>query len=136
MWRGTNPNSARIMHKFSTAAPKSSALPALLSVGLLNVLKSTFSEAVLSSTNAVKEGVKAGLGISVLSLLAVQTELANGVLKTVRIQNCQPLRRDFFAVVNKRLTLSPIAQSFLEFLHSRAEELTPTSHARSTASAQ
>ena len=33
---------ARIMHKFSTAAPKSLVLTALRSVGLLNVLKSTF----------------------------------------------------------------------------------------------
>ena len=33
------------MHKFSTAATKSSALTALLSVGLLNVLKSTFAGA-------------------------------------------------------------------------------------------
>ena len=80
-------------------------------------------QAVLSSTNAVKEGVKAGLGVSVLSLLAVQTELANGVLKTVRIENCETLRRDFFAVFNKRLTLSPIAKSFLDALESQAEEL-------------
>ena len=36
---------ARIMHKFSTAAAKSSALPALRSIGLLNVLKSTFAGA-------------------------------------------------------------------------------------------
>ncbi len=36
---------ARTMHKFSTAAPKSPALPALHSVGLLNVLKSTFAGA-------------------------------------------------------------------------------------------
>ena len=80
-------------------------------------------QAVLSSTNAVKEGVKAGLGVSVLSLLAVQTELAHGVLKTVRIENCEALRRDFFAVFNKRLTLSPIAKSFLDSLESQAEEL-------------
>jgi hypothetical protein len=33
------------MHKFSTAATKSSALPALHSIGLLNVLKSTFAGA-------------------------------------------------------------------------------------------
>ncbi len=33
------------MHKLSTAATKSSALPALHSVGLLNVLKSTFAGA-------------------------------------------------------------------------------------------
>jgi len=80
-------------------------------------------QAVLSSTNAVKEGVKAGLGVSVLSLLAVQTEVAHGVLKTVKIENCKALRRDFFAVFNKRLTLSPIARSFLDSLESRAEEL-------------
>ena len=34
-----------IMHKFSTAAAKPSALPAFRSVGLLNVLKSTFAGA-------------------------------------------------------------------------------------------
>ena len=34
---------ARIMHKFSTAVAKSSVLPALRSVGLLNVLYSTFA---------------------------------------------------------------------------------------------
>jgi len=36
---------ARIMHKFSTAAAKSSFLPALHSVGLLNVPYSTFAGA-------------------------------------------------------------------------------------------
>ncbi len=36
---------ARIMHKFSTAATKSSALPALHSVGLLDIPYSTFAGA-------------------------------------------------------------------------------------------
>ncbi len=36
---------ARIMHKFSTAPTRSSALPALHSVGLLNVPYSTFAGA-------------------------------------------------------------------------------------------
>ncbi len=36
---------ARIMHKFSTAPTKSSDLPALHSVGLLNVPYSTFAGA-------------------------------------------------------------------------------------------
>ncbi len=39
---------ARTMHKFSTAAPKSPVLPALHSVGLLNVLKSTFAGAFVA----------------------------------------------------------------------------------------
>ncbi|MDA2934700.1 selenium metabolism-associated LysR family transcriptional regulator [Acidobacteria bacterium AH-259-D05] len=80
-------------------------------------------KAVLSSTNAVKEGLKAGLGVSVLSHLAVQTELASGLLKTVRIENHEPLRRDFFVVVSKRLTLSPIAEGFLDFLQSQTQKL-------------
>ena len=39
---------ARIIHKFSTAGVKSSALPALRSVGLLNVLYSTFAGAFVA----------------------------------------------------------------------------------------
>ena len=80
-------------------------------------------KAILSSTNAVKEGLKAGLGISVLSHLAVQTELDSGLLKIVPIKDHEPLRRDFFAVINKRFTLSPIAESFLDFLQCQTEKL-------------
>ena len=78
---------------------------------------------ILGSTNAVKEGLKAGLGVSVLSHLAVQTELAGGLLKTVRIEGSDSLRRDFFVVTHTRRTLSPIAESFLEFLNSQTEVL-------------
>jgi DNA-binding transcriptional LysR family regulator len=79
---------------------------------------------VLGSTNAIKEGLKAGLGISVLSHLAVQTELVSGLLKTVEIENKKSLRRDFFVVTHTRRTLSPIAESFLEFLQDHSEALT------------
>jgi DNA-binding transcriptional LysR family regulator len=79
--------------------------------------------ATLSSTNAVKEGLKSGLGVSVLSLLAVQTETEKGLLKTVKIEGLESLRRGFFIVVNRRLTLSPIAKLFLEFVESEAKQL-------------
>ena len=78
-------------------------------------------QTVLGSTNAIKEGLKAGLGISVLSHLAVQTEFANGLLKTVHIEDGKSLRRDFFVVTHTSRTLSPIAESFLEFLQDRKE---------------
>ena len=78
---------------------------------------------ILGSTNAIKEGVKAGLGVSVLSHLAVQTELASGLLKTVQIEGGKSLRRDFFVVTHTRRTLSPIAESFLEFLQDQTEAL-------------
>ena len=38
------------------------------------------------STNSIKEAVRAGLGVSVLSLLAVKPEIARGEFKTVRIE--------------------------------------------------
>lgn len=79
--------------------------------------------ATLSSTNAVKEALKSGLGVSVLSLLAVQSELAQGLLKIIEIEEVEGLRRDFFIAMNKKLTLSPIAQSFLEFITVRGEQL-------------
>lgn len=70
--------------------------------------------ACFGSTNAVKEALRAGLGISVLSILAVKSEIERGELKTVTIEGFHTIPRDFFAVVNKNLTLSPIADTFLD----------------------
>jgi len=66
------------------------------------------------STNAIKEAIKAGLGVSVLSIRAVSWELAAGLLKIVKIRGAASMKRDFDVVINKSLTLSPIAESFLE----------------------
>ncbi|MDA2925305.1 hypothetical protein MYX65_11780, partial [Acidobacteria bacterium AH-259-L09] len=49
-----------------------------------------------------------------LSILAVKSEIERGELKTVTIEGFHTIPRDFFAVVNKNLTLSPIADTFLE----------------------
>jgi DNA-binding transcriptional LysR family regulator len=68
----------------------------------------------LGSTAAVKEAVKAGLGVSVVSSLAVKSEIASGAIKIVQIEGIGPIRREFFSVTNRRLTLSPIAELFLE----------------------
>ncbi len=67
------------------------------------------------STNAIKEAIKAGVGVSVLSIRAVRWELATGLLKIVKIRGAAAMTRDFFVAINKRLTLSPIAESFLEY---------------------
>jgi len=68
-----------------------------------------------SSTNAVKEAIRAGLGISVLSLLAVAGEIASGEFKTLQIEGIGKIRRDFFVVLNQKLSLSSIAAAFLDF---------------------
>lgn len=70
----------------------------------------------LGSTNAIKEAIRANLGLSALSLLSVQEEIDNGIFKTVAIEGLKPIRRELFTVINKSLTLSPIAEAFLSVL--------------------
>lgn len=68
------------------------------------------------STGAIKEAVKANIGVSVLSTLAVATEISGGFLKTVKIEELTCMKRDFYVVNNRRLSLSPAAESFLKFV--------------------
>jgi DNA-binding transcriptional LysR family regulator len=71
--------------------------------------------AQLGSSTAVKEGIKSGLGISILSTVALDTELKAGVLKALRLRGI-PMFRHFYLVMDKRRTASPIARSLMNFL--------------------
>jgi DNA-binding transcriptional LysR family regulator len=75
--------------------------------------------AELGSTTAVKEAIKAGIGVSILSHLAVQTELAARLMKPIRLREIQTLEREFFAVVNAKRTRSPLCEVFLEHMNLR-----------------
>jgi DNA-binding transcriptional LysR family regulator len=70
----------------------------------------------VGSTTAVKEGVKGGIGLGIISDLAVQEEIEGGRIQEVRVRGQGVLKRDFFAVVPKGRDLSPPAQRFLDFL--------------------
>ncbi len=65
------------------------------------------------SNSAVKEALKAGMGVAMVSLFSVKDELASGELKTVEIEGLEIVPSDFYAVTNKGLTLSPVAETFL-----------------------
>jgi len=60
--------------------------------------------ATLGSSAAVKEAIKADLGVSILSRLAVQDELKNNTLKQVHIENLE-LKRTFYLVTPAKRTL-------------------------------
>lgn len=67
------------------------------------------------STDAVKQAVKAGLGISILSELAVRDELKYKLLKKIRVKGVQ-MKRKFYAVTHRKRSL-PFAYSiFMEYL--------------------
>ncbi len=71
--------------------------------------------ACFSTSTAVKEGIKAGLGVSIISSRALDTELETGVLKTVRIRGL-PMFRRFYLIMDQRRMPSPLCRAMLEFL--------------------
>jgi DNA-binding transcriptional LysR family regulator len=73
--------------------------------------------AILGSTAAIKEAVLQGLGVSVLSRLAVREELVNGTLKEIGVSGLR-MSRDFFLVRHSQRTLPAHYQAFYAHLQS------------------
>jgi len=69
----------------------------------------------LGSTEAIKEALIAGLGVSILSRTSIRREIRDGLLKEVRIRGLK-LERDFYQVFHRHRALSPVSQAFLHFL--------------------
>ena len=71
--------------------------------------------ATLGSTSAVKQAVKEGLGVSVISRIAVQEELDSGILHEIPIRNME-MKRNFYLVRQKKRTLPPQYTAFCKHL--------------------
>ncbi len=69
----------------------------------------------LGTSTAVKEGVKAGVGVSILSAIAVQTEKEAGSVALLKVKGLA-LQRHFYLVLDRRRKLSPLADAFTRFL--------------------
>jgi DNA-binding transcriptional LysR family regulator len=74
----------------------------------------------MGTSTAVKEAIKAGLGISILSHRALDTELKAGMLKAVKVNELK-MSRSFYLIRDKRRTASPLAQAMFDFLLSTTE---------------
>ncbi len=75
----------------------------------------------LSSSEAIKQGVMAGLGLAVLSLHSLSLELAAHKLVVLDVEEF-PLRRRWYAVHRQGKQLSRAAQTFLDYLQQEGEE--------------
>ena len=73
------------------------------------------TSAILGSSTAIKEAIKADLGISILSKCAVQDELDCGLLKQVHVEGLS-LKRAFYIVTAQRRTLPNHYKIFLNSL--------------------
>lgn len=71
--------------------------------------------AEMGSTGAVIQGIKGGVGVSVVSAVAVAEDVAAGTLAALAIDGID-LRRKFYLTAGRGRTLSPLAGAFFEFL--------------------
>ncbi|MCP4604693.1 MAG: LysR family transcriptional regulator [Proteobacteria bacterium] len=62
----------------------------------------------LGSVGAIKEGLKAGLGIALMSETTIATDLEDKRLKTAPVEGLS-IKRSFYLIRNKHRTLSPAA---------------------------
>ncbi len=71
--------------------------------------------AYMENTETIKEVVKKGLGVSFVSKRAAETDLSNGQLKSIPIDNFA-IHRNFYFVYHKKRILSPLSETFRDFI--------------------
>ncbi|HLE41790.1 MAG TPA: selenium metabolism-associated LysR family transcriptional regulator [Nitrospirota bacterium] len=71
--------------------------------------------AIMGSSDAVRQSVKAGLGVSILSIRAVQDDIDAGRLAAVRLRGVT-FERNFSVILLKGRSRSPLCRTFLDFL--------------------
>ncbi len=77
--------------------------------------------AYLESQEAIKEAVKAGLGLSVISRKAVEEEISSGSLKGYRLLDIS-VERHFYLIYKKNRILTPLSRAFLDHCTARFEQ--------------
>ena len=77
--------------------------------------------AEMGSTEAVIQGIKNGVGGSILSAVAVSDELSSGILKSLAIEGLS-LKRSFYLTLHKYRSASPLSQVFINFLKKELAE--------------
>lgn len=75
----------------------------------------------MGSTQAVKQAVRAGVGIALISRRAVLDECRARLLVCVKVADLD-VSRAFYLVAHRERTRSPVAQAFLEFVASQSSE--------------
>lgn len=70
---------------------------------------------IFGSTDAIKQAVKEGMGISIISRRAVKDELKYGMLREIRIKDMN-MPRQFYIITHRKRTLPHLYKLFLEYL--------------------
>jgi DNA-binding transcriptional LysR family regulator len=76
----------------------------------------------LTSNEAVKQAIIAGLGYSIMPLIGIRNEIESGLLKIIPIKGL-PIQTTWRLIWLKEKRLSPIAESYLKFLSKEKEHI-------------
>ncbi len=88
---------------------------ALKKVGI-NSLTDLQVIAELTDTEAIKEAVKSGMGISCVSKMAVIGEISSGQMTTIRVEGMDDLKRSFYVISRKGRSLLPQVKALVEII--------------------
>ncbi len=77
---------------------------------------------IFGSTDAVKQAVKAGLGVSIVSKFSVADELEHKILKEIGLTDLQ-MKRRFYIVTHRKRTLPRAYETFLKHIIAEAGNL-------------
>lgn len=76
----------------------------------------------LTSNEAVKQAVIAGLGYSVMPLIGIKNELTNGDLKLIDVEGF-PIKSTWNLIWLKNKSFSPVANSFLHYIRQEKDRI-------------
>lgn len=76
----------------------------------------------LTSNEAVKQALLAGLGFSIMPLIGIRNELRNNELQIIPMKGL-PIKTDWSLIWLKEKKHSPVSEAFLQFLHKEKESI-------------
>lgn len=76
----------------------------------------------LTSNEAVKQAIIAGLGYSIMPLIGIRNEIESGLLKIIPMKGL-PIQTTWRLIWLKEKRLSPIAESYLTYLSTEKEQI-------------
>lgn len=76
----------------------------------------------LTSNEAVKQAVKAGLGVSIMPIIGIRSDLQSGELQILKAEG-MPIKTKWRLIWLKSRQLSPVAESFVTYLKSNKNNI-------------
>jgi DNA-binding transcriptional LysR family regulator len=76
----------------------------------------------LTSNEAVKQAILAGMGISIMPIIGIKNELESGELKIIPYKGL-PIKTTWSLIWLKEKKLSPIAKAYIDYLESNKEKI-------------